>query len=107
MQHLKLRSGIVSAASLALVTGYANAQSVPPEDKNVLEQIVVTGTRVENRSALATAVPVDVISAQSLENTGTVEINQALSTRLHWSTSTAPLGAAHLRWTSIAFPMPW
>ena len=82
MQHLKLRSGIISAASLALVTGYANAQSVPPEDKNVLEQIVVTGTRVENRSALATAVPVDVISAQSLENTGTVEINQALSVAL-------------------------
>lgn len=44
-----------------------------------MEQIVVTGTRVENRTVLETAVPVDVISAESLQNAGTQEVNQALS----------------------------
>ncbi|MFL6620457.1 MAG: TonB-dependent receptor, partial [Povalibacter sp.] len=66
-------------ASLALVAGYAQAQSTPRGEEGTLEQIVVTGTRVENRSALQTAVPVDVVTAESLQNTGTVEVNQALS----------------------------
>ncbi|HEY5806523.1 MAG TPA: TonB-dependent receptor [Povalibacter sp.] len=72
-------SWLIPATSLALLAGHANAQSVPPEEKNVLESIVVTGTRVENRSALDTAAPVDVISATALQNSGTVEVNQTLS----------------------------
>lgn len=74
---------VASAVALALVSAHsAHAQAVPPEEKNVLEQIVVTGTRVENRSALDTAAPVDIVSAAALENVGTVEINQALSVAL-------------------------
>jgi len=69
---------LIPAASAGLFVVQAHAQDVP-DDRNVLEQIVVTGTRVENRSALDTAAPVDVISAQSLQNTGTVEVNQALA----------------------------
>ena len=41
----------------------------------------MTGTRVANRSALDTAVPVDVVSAEQLQNLGVTEINQALSAR--------------------------
>jgi iron complex outermembrane receptor protein len=44
--------------------------------------VVVTGTRVANRTALDTASPVDIISAESLKNAGTTEINQALSVAL-------------------------
>ena len=44
--------------------------------------VVVTGTRVANRTALDTAAPVDIISAESLKNAGTSEINQALSVAL-------------------------
>src|SRR3954470_13748963 len=69
-------------ASLALIAGSAYAQSTPAGQDGNLEQIVVTGTRVENRSALQTAVPVDVVSAESLQNTGTLEVNQALSVAL-------------------------
>ncbi|HMN45032.1 MAG TPA: TonB-dependent receptor [Povalibacter sp.] len=80
MHSQKMPFRLLSAASLALVASHSiQAQTVPPEDKNVLEQIVVTGTRVENRSALDTAVPVDIVSAAALENVGTVEVNQALS----------------------------
>ncbi|MBB6094877.1 iron complex outermembrane receptor protein [Povalibacter uvarum] len=83
MQPDRSASRLLSAASLTLLASYsAHAQTVPSEEKNVLEQIVVTGTRVENRSALDTAVPVDVISAETLANSGTTEVNQALSTVL-------------------------
>ncbi|MFM7798912.1 MAG: TonB-dependent receptor plug domain-containing protein, partial [Planctomycetota bacterium] len=47
-----------------------------------LEQVVITGTRVANRSALDTAVPVDVVPASALQNLGVSEINQALSVAL-------------------------
>ncbi|MFL6674565.1 MAG: TonB-dependent receptor plug domain-containing protein [Massilia sp.] len=44
--------------------------------------VIVTGTRVANRTALDTASPVDIISADSLKTSGTTEINQALSLQL-------------------------
>ncbi len=47
-----------------------------------LEQIIVTGTRVENRSVLETAVPVDVVTSAALENVGVAELSQALSIAL-------------------------
>ena len=44
--------------------------------------VVVTGTRVANRSALDTASPVDVISAETLRNTGATDLNQSLAVAL-------------------------
>jgi iron complex outermembrane receptor protein len=44
--------------------------------------VVVTGTRVANRTALDTASPVDIISAETLKNTGSTELNQALAVAL-------------------------
>jgi len=44
--------------------------------------VVVTGTRVANRTALDTASPVDIISADSLKTSGSTELNQALSVAL-------------------------
>src|SRR5690349_18255845 len=49
------------------------------EGSGAIEQIVVTGTRVANRSALDTAVPVDVVSGEQLQNLGVSEVSQALS----------------------------
>ncbi len=47
-----------------------------------IEQLIVTGTRVPDRSATETAVPVDVVSGDALSNVGVTEINQALSVML-------------------------
>ncbi|MFZ9050618.1 MAG: TonB-dependent receptor plug domain-containing protein [Steroidobacteraceae bacterium] len=47
-----------------------------------LEQVVVTGTRVADRSATDTAVPVDIVTAETLQNAGVTELNQALSVAL-------------------------
>jgi iron complex outermembrane recepter protein len=66
----------VSSPLLLLLAQPAGAQQAGEE---VVEQVVVTGTRVANRSALQTAVPVDVVSGEQLQNIGVAEVSQALS----------------------------
>src|SRR4029453_14692036 len=67
------RRVVVAAATSALALV---AQAQAAENNEPLEQVVVTGTRVANRSALDTAVPVDVVSSEQLQNVGIAEINQ-------------------------------
>ncbi|MET0856989.1 MAG: TonB-dependent receptor [Telluria sp.] len=70
----------VSIASL-FASGAAFAQAAPAVNENAAT-VVVTGTRVANRTVLDTTAPIDVISAESLKNAGTTEITQALSVAL-------------------------
>ncbi len=84
---MKLRSVLRSASAAALLIGVASlpafAQETPPaENDRTLETVVTVGTRVANRSALDTAVAVDVVSAASLQQIGVGELNQALSVQL-------------------------
>src|SRR5512139_2677401 len=76
--------GLVLASSfITCVTAVtAQAQQAEEDSSEDISQIIVTGTRVSDRSALDTAVPVDVVRADVLANTGIVEINQALATAL-------------------------
>ena len=69
---------IVSSILAAAAAPAAIAQTSSDD----LEIIIVTGTRVANRSATDTAVPVDVVSSEALANVGVTELNQALSTAL-------------------------
>ncbi len=78
MSHAKSR--IALAVSAVLVSASSLAQDASADD--VLEDVVVTGTRVADRSALDTAVPVDVITAETLSNLGVSEVAQALSVSL-------------------------
>ena len=74
---------VVLTSSIGCITcGLAHAQESESDDANELSQVIVTGTRVANRSALDTAVPVDVVTSETLSNAGITEINQALSTAL-------------------------
>ncbi|HEV8332495.1 MAG TPA: TonB-dependent receptor [Steroidobacteraceae bacterium] len=73
----KRRFAMTAASSTLLLLAQAQAAQDEP-----LEQVVVTGTRVANRSALDTAVPVDVVSGEQLQNGGITEVNQALSVAL-------------------------
>src|SRR5262245_20793038 len=54
----------------------------PAGAPDYVAQVVITGTRVQNRSALDTAVPVDVLSSDVFLNRGVPEISQALSEAL-------------------------
>jgi outer membrane receptor protein involved in Fe transport len=65
----------------ALVFKPADAQTDASSDAEAA-QVVITGTRVQNRSALETAVPVDVLSSDLFRNRGVPEISQALSAAL-------------------------
>ncbi len=73
-----IAAAFVAAAVAQAIAPYAMAADAP----DAIREVVVTGTRVANRSALDTAVPVDVVSAETLTNLGVSEISQALSVAL-------------------------
>ena len=80
----KLRTLLVTASSVAVAAAIspAFAQDDTTQSSDELRQgeIVVTGTRTANRTALETAVPVDVFPVEELTETGRVELNQILAT---------------------------
>lgn len=67
---------IMAGVALAPLAGAASAQ------EGRTDVIVVTGTRVADRSALETAAPVDVIGEAALKQIGVAEVNQSLSVAL-------------------------
>ncbi|HEX9173981.1 MAG TPA: TonB-dependent receptor [Telluria sp.] len=72
---------VLAIAIASLFAGAAaTAQTVSTEPEAAV--VVVTGTRVANRTALDTTAPVDIISAETLKNSGNTELNQALSVAL-------------------------
>ncbi len=81
--HVKLtpKKQVLAVSIASLFMGGAVAQDAPT-DASASATVVVTGTRVANRTALDTTSPVDIISAESLKNAGTTEINQALAISL-------------------------
>ncbi|MEP7242311.1 MAG: TonB-dependent receptor [Gammaproteobacteria bacterium] len=84
MSGFRIPARVPYASPLAalLLIQSAHAQSSPSPAEELADQVVVTGTRVANRSALETAVPVDVISGESFRNLGVPEVTQALSVAL-------------------------
>jgi iron complex outermembrane receptor protein len=78
-----LRTPALAAATpLVLLIAQTTGAQNTPAARETLEQVVVTGTRVADRSALDTAVPVDVVTGEQLQNLGVTEVNQALSVAL-------------------------
>lgn len=74
----KLKLGLLASAALLSVGSYSTAfaQDASVSDEDV---IVVTGTRVPGRSRLDTIAPVDVVSAENLQQRGTTELATALA----------------------------
>ena len=71
--------------ALAIASLFASGASVAqsaPAAQDSGATVIVTGTRVSNRTVLDTVAPIDVISADTLKNAGSTEINQALSIAL-------------------------
>jgi iron complex outermembrane receptor protein len=66
-------------AAFVVTNLYAQDATLPADEP---AQVVITGTRVQNRSALETAVPIDVLSSDVFKNRGVPEISQALSDSL-------------------------
>jgi iron complex outermembrane receptor protein len=79
MKQISLRFQLATTVmGAALLSAPALAQEAPPAARTG-DVIIVTGTRVADRSALDTAVPVDVVTSEALTDQGTTELAQALS----------------------------
>jgi iron complex outermembrane receptor protein len=66
---------LASAVVVALFPLHAWGQSSP----NTLDTVIVTGTRVTDRTVAESASPIDIISPEALSATGTTELATALS----------------------------
>ena len=84
MNYKRFLAAASASAVLLLAMAPASAQEAPDADESerTLDTVVSVGTRVANRTALDTAVAVDVVSAEALEKIGIGELNQALSVQL-------------------------
>ena len=82
-RNIKLQAAIAALTAMGTVTASSVALAQGTEaggrQLRALEEVVVTGTRVANRTNLDTTSPVDVITSESLRQSGTTELNQALS----------------------------
>ena len=72
-------SPLAFAIALALVAPAALAQETSPSDAQTLDTLIVTGTRVADRTVAESTAPIDIITPEVLESTGTVELATALS----------------------------
>jgi len=71
-----------AASAAALVSSQAFAQTAPATKaaaSSEVEELVVTGSRAQPRSALESLSPVDVVSSQTLKHVGTTELGAALA----------------------------
>jgi len=75
-------AAVMLVASAALPAFAQETETASTERDKTLDTVVTVGTRVANRTALDTAVAVDVVPAATLENIGVGELNQALSVQL-------------------------
>ncbi|MBA4225347.1 MAG: TonB-dependent receptor [Hyphomonas sp.] len=75
-------SAAVAVVALSAAAAPVWAQAQEGDSARTLDTVVTVGTRVANRSALDTAAPVDVVSAETIQNIGVGELNQALSVNL-------------------------
>ena len=76
-----IRNPLHLAIALALVTPTALAQAPTPSPKNdptTLDQVIVTGTRVTDRTVAESTAPIDILTAEVLQSTGTTDLATAL-----------------------------
>lgn len=79
--RFRAQRSLLATAVLLAVTASAQAQQPPAASSNQLKSldaVQVVGSRASGRAATETAAPVDVITAQQLQNAGVQEVGQAL-----------------------------
>ncbi|QNK01160.1 TonB-dependent receptor plug domain-containing protein [Dyella telluris] len=71
------------AVALFSILSQASAQDATPPASSAnakkLDTVIVTGTRADNRTESSSLTPIDVVSAQTLKQTGTTELTTALA----------------------------
>lgn len=86
MRTFKIKPlALIVAAALAphaLSAQDTDAEQPQGQQRERVETIVVTGTRVAGRSAEESTAPIDIVRGDDLANSGVFELNQALSVAL-------------------------
>jgi len=85
--HRTLLPSALAAAVLLALAGTATAQdntqtgtsATAPAKAKQLQTVIVTGTRASNRTESSALTPIDVVSAQVLQQTGTTDLPTALA----------------------------
>ena len=75
----RTRNPLAAAILLALAAAPCVAQTPVGSSPTTLEALIVTGTRVSNRTVAESAAPIDIITPEMLEATGTIELATALA----------------------------
>lgn len=74
------------AAAVAVVLGASaftsSAQTAPAATPSTLDTVIVTGTRVADRTVAESQSPIDIITPEALQSTGTTELATALARAL-------------------------
>ena len=76
-QHRLLSAAIVTA--LAAPSALAQTASPPTPTATVLDTVIVTGTRVAGRTVAESSSPIDIITGEALQATGSTELATALA----------------------------
>ena len=79
------KNRLAAALTFALVAPAAWGQAPQPqasERASTLDTMIVTGTRVSDRTVAESTSPIDIITPEALQATGTTELATALSRAL-------------------------
>lgn len=72
-------AALTLAITIALAAPLALAQEASRDEARALDRVVVTGTRVADRTIAESTSPIDIITPEILHSTGTVELPTALA----------------------------
>lgn len=76
------RLHLAIALAIAAPVAFAQTAPAPKTDPTNLDQIIVTGTRVSDRTVAESQSPIDIITPETLQATGTPELATALARAL-------------------------
>ncbi|NIK52661.1 TonB-dependent receptor plug domain-containing protein [Xanthomonas arboricola] len=76
--HTSNALSLAISVALTVCTFAASAQSQPAQPQKTLDTLIVTGTRVSDRTVAESESPIDIITEQSLQATGATDIATAL-----------------------------
>ena len=68
----------LSGLSVLLISGFLGSDAAAQESDQVIEELVIIGSRVAERTATEATVPVDIIPSEALTRNGFTELGQSL-----------------------------
>lgn len=91
---------LATAITAALAATSVRAQSTPDTEADTLDAVTVLGNRTEPRTVLTSPVPIDVLSAQDIRDSGRTDLSkliQSLVPSFNFPHPTTPDGNTHIR----------